>query len=69
MAKIDSIEAEVRNKVQEAVDEFVQNAKTLEGNAEIGSDFTSVQIRIIGVLVPKGPNGSSSLNARRDLKC
>lgn len=69
MASINSLEAEVRNKVQEAVDEFVQNAKKLEGNPELDSDFTSVQIRVIGVLKPRNQaTGSASLTAKRDVK-
>lgn len=68
MAKIDSIEAEVRSKVQEAVDEFVQNAKALEGSTELSSDIVAVEIRIIGQLQSKSSVGIPIVSGRRDIK-
>lgn len=69
MAKIDEIEAEVRSKVQEALDEFVQSAKERDGNPELDSNFQAVQVRIIGILEPRDKAvGSSSLVAKRNVK-
>jgi len=68
MAKIKSIEAEVRSKVQEAVDEFVQSAIQAEGDPELDSDIQAIQIRIVGVTKPRSKGGFSSIMAKQDFK-
>lgn len=69
MAKIDTLEAEVRSKAQEALDEFVQKAKELEGHPEFDSDILSVQIKVMGTLSPRNPTaGSAALVVKRDVK-
>ena len=68
MADIKSIEANVRSKVQEAVDEFVQTVLDAEKNPEMDSDILTVQIRVIGIMKPRAESGSSILLAKRDVK-